>query len=147
VLFFSVVNYNNSLLPSNMNLVEGIQKGIIHKNVVIFTVGLGVVINAISKAVKYSLFDPTKEMTFIPLNLELKVKGKAAVDVIGGHGGKSAGSYIQMGLLTLFQGNAFYQLVPIVASISLGVFLIWMVSILNLSKQFKVLTHKKPLYT
>ena len=60
-------------------------------------------------------------MAYIPLDPELKVKGKAAVDVIGGRGGKSAGSYVQMGLLTLFSGSALYQLVPIIAPIAVGI--------------------------
>ncbi len=104
LLFFGVIYYNNTLLPDGMKIVDGITQGIINKELIVFAVGLGVFINAFAKAVKYSLFDPTKEMAYIPLDPELKVKGKAAVDVIGGRGGKSAGSYIQMGLLTVFSG-------------------------------------------
>lgn len=66
---------------------------------------IGAAQNILSKGTKYSLFDPTKEMAYIPLDQELKVKGKAAVDVIGGRLGKSGGGFIQVVLLTLTAGN------------------------------------------
>ena len=56
---------------------------------------VGAAQNIMSKAAKYSLFDPCKEMAYIPLDQEQKSKGKAAIEVIGGPLGKSGGSLIQ----------------------------------------------------
>lgn len=140
LIFFSVIYYNNTLLPEGMKIVDAIKQGIINKDLIVFVVVLGLIVNAFGKAVKYSLFDPTKEMAYIPLDQELKVKGKAAVDVIGGRGGKSLGSYTQMGLLTVFTGSALYQLVPIIAPVAIGIVTLWILSVFGLSKRFTALT-------
>ena len=61
---------------------------------------LGAVQNIGSKSTKYALFDPTKEMTYVPLlDEELKSKGKAAVDVAGSRISKSFGSAVQAFLI------------------------------------------------
>jgi AAA family ATP:ADP antiporter len=143
LIFFGVIYFNNSQLPSGMQIVEAIKTGIINKKLIVYAVTLGLFVNAFGKAVKYSLFDPTKEMAYIPLDPELKTKGKAAVDVIGGRGGKSAGSYIQMGLLTLAPGCALYQLVPVIAPVAIGVVALWILSVFGLSKRFKTLSAEK----
>lgn len=143
LVFFGVIHYNNTLLPGGMQIAQALKQGIIQKDLIVFAVIVGLLVNAFGKAVKYSLFDPTKEMAYIPLDPELKVKGKAAVDVIGGRGGKSAGSYVQMGLLTAFGGSALYQLVPIIAPITLGVVALWILSVFGLNKRFKSLTEQK----
>ena len=67
-------------------------------------VALGTAQSLLSKTSKYALFDPTTQMAYIPLDEESKVKGKAAIDVLGSRLGKSGGSLIQQGLVLLF-GN------------------------------------------
>ena len=71
---------------------------------------MGATQNILSKATKYSLFDSTKEMAYIPLDDELKVKGKAVVDVTGARLGKSGGAIIQYLLLTFIPGASLSSL-------------------------------------
>lgn len=88
----------------------------------------------ISKACKYSVFDSTKEMTFIPLDHESKLKGKAAIDGVGSRLGKSGGSVVHQGLLMIF--GTISVSAPYVAAILMLVIAGWMVAARSLGKQF-----------
>lgn len=95
--------------------------------------GAGIVI--LSKSVKYSLFDPTKEMAYIPLDDELKTKGKAAVDVIGGRAGKAGGAFVQNMLFLAFATKDTVAIAPIAFGVFVLVALGWMFSVKLLSKK------------
>ena len=103
---------------------------------------LGAIQNIMSKSSKYSLFDPTKETAYIPLDAESKIKGKAAIDVIGARLGKSGGSFIQQGLLIAF--GSLSAITPYIAATLFVVIAIWIMAVRSLSKQFAQLTAQHP---
>jgi len=98
----------------------------------------GMVQNILSKSSKYSMFDPTKEMAYIPLDQEQKVKGKAAIDVVGARLGKSGGSLVQS-LLILACGSV-GAITPFVGAILLVIIGGWLFAVNVLNKDFNALS-------
>ncbi len=96
---------------------------------------LGAAIVIISKAIKYILFDATKEMAYIPLNDELKTKGKAAVDVIGGRAGKAGGAFVQNMLLIAFATKDVVLIAPYAFVVFVVICLLWLIAVKSLSKR------------
>lgn len=72
------------------------------KTPLILAVFFGTMQNILSRGSKYTVFDDTKEMAFIPLSPENKIKGKSAIDGIGSRLGKSGGSILIQLLLLIF---------------------------------------------
>jgi len=95
----------------------------------------------LSKACKYSLFDATREMSFIPLGHECKLKGKAAIDGVGSRLGKSGGSLVHQGLLMLF--GSISVSTPYVGVILMLVISCWIMGIRSLGKQFAAIVGEK----
>jgi len=94
--------------------------------------------NVLSRAAKYSVFDATKEMAFVPLSAENKLRGKAAIDGVGARLGKSGGSLIHQSLLLSL--SSFSASAPYVAGFLLVVIVIWMVAVRIMGRQFAELS-------
>jgi AAA family ATP:ADP antiporter len=94
---------------------------------------LGTVVLIIAKSTKYALFDLTKEMAYIPLDEEMKVKGKAVVEVVGGRLGKAGGAWIQAAMLALIPGATYFVIAPYVFGIFILICSVWLFSVKKLS--------------
>lgn len=101
--------------------------------------------NCLSRASKYTLFDATKELSFIPLDRESKLKGKAVIDGVGSRLGKSGGSIIYQGLLVTFGTLA--STTPYIAGILMVAISAWIVAVKALGRRFtELVSHNESLH-
>ncbi|AGJ64867.1 NTP/H+ exchange transporter Npt2 [Chlamydia trachomatis] len=95
--------------------------GILGISPLVLTAWLGGVQNVFSRAIKFTYFDQTKEMAFIPLEDDEKNYGKAAIDGVISRVGKSGGSLVYQGLLIIFSSvAASLNAITIVLLLALG---------------------------
>jgi AAA family ATP:ADP antiporter len=95
---------------------------------------LGAFQNCFSRAAKFTFFDVTKEMAFIPLSRESKLKGKAAIDGVGSRLGKSGASVIHQALFLAFGTVA--TSAPYVGGVVILIFFGWILAVRSLGEQF-----------
>ncbi|KAJ9521828.1 hypothetical protein QJQ45_024703, partial [Haematococcus lacustris] len=128
LIFFSLVLFSDSVKPwlASLGLTP-----------LYAAVLVGAAQNIFSKSSKYSLFDPCKEMAYIPLEDEVKTKGKAAIDVICNPLGKSGGALIQQFMIIGFGSLA--ASTPYLGGILLAIVLVWIGAAASLNKQFTAL--------
>ncbi len=87
------------------------------------------------KAFNYAFVDATKEMAFIPLDRELRTKGKAAVDVIGGRFGKAFGAIMQQLMFQFISPNLSDLTHEIFIAFVITMAL-WVFSVISLNREF-----------
>ncbi|MFI5334054.1 MAG: Npt1/Npt2 family nucleotide transporter [Chlamydiales bacterium] len=91
--FFAVICFGNAgFFPGSSFLSLAVLLGSLH-----FVLG---------RATKYTIFDSTKELAFIPLDQEGQVKGKLIIDGIGSRLGRGASSMLSIFLFLLLGGPA-----------------------------------------
>ncbi len=126
-VFFVIVLYHRSGVNEFMGL-----------NLLMLAVWFGLIQDALSKSVKYCLFDATKNMAYLPLDAETKTKGQAAVEVIGGRAGKAGASAIQTILINVVAaGSKLTSHVGTIAAVFALTAIGWIASVFNLSKKYE----------
>jgi ATP:ADP antiporter, AAA family len=130
LLFFVFIMMNDSLTA---------MLTLIGTTALSMSVFMGAAQNVLSKSIKYSLFDATKEMSYIPLDDELKMKGKAAVDVVGARFGKSGGAIVQFVLIAM-TGLGLPSLTNEIFIVFAIILLLWIYAVFALSKEFNKVT-------
>ena len=128
VAFFALVLSGNTFAPGLAQL--GLTP-------LMAAVLVGAAQNVFSKSAKYSLFDPCKEMAYIPLDPEVQLKGKAAIDVVCNPLGKSGGSAVQQVLILAFGSLA--ASTPYLGVVLLGCVIAWLKAAKSLDGQFTAL--------
>lgn len=100
-------------------------------------VSIGAVQNILAKGTKYSIWDTSREMLYIPLDNELKTKGKAAVDVISSKVGKSSSGLIQSIIFTLIPTATFTSISALLMGIFTLVCIAWIYSVRKIYFEYK----------
>lgn len=97
---------------------------------------VGAVQNILSKSTKYSLFDSTKEMAYIPLTVELRTKGKAAVEVIGSKFGKGLGAFIQSSIFIIAPAATFDSIIAFLSVVFIAIIMLWFWNVRALNEEY-----------
>lgn len=132
--FFSLLLFGDPLVPTLARF---------GMTPLLAAVYVGALQNIFSKSAKYSLFDPCKEMAYIPLDEDTKVKGKAAIDVVCNPLGKSGGALIQQFMILTFGSLA--NSTPYLGGILMVIVLAWLAAARSLDTQFTALRKEEEL--
>lgn len=130
IAFFSLYFMRDSLEASGFTLL-----GLSPLALIVF---LGALQNILCRGAKYTVFDTTKEMAFVPLPEDEKIKSQAAIDGVCNRLGKSAGSLIQQTLLIFC--STLSASAPFIASILLGIVGLWAMAVKSLGIHFNALS-------
>lgn len=99
--------------------------------------------NVFMKGAKYTLFDATKEMSYIPLNPEIKTKGQAAVDVVGPKIGKAIGAIVPFLSFTIFPNSGYQDIAGFLLIIFVTTCIVWVSAVVLLSREYYALLESK----
>lgn len=135
VVFFGVIKYGEQ-----SSLLGG---ALAAANALTIAVAVGAVHQVLSKSTKFALFDATKEMAYIPLDPELKTKGKAATDSLGGRIAKSSAALVVSTVFIIFPSASYSSISWILMLLYLMMTVLWLWDVRVLAKLYsqKVSNH------
>jgi AAA family ATP:ADP antiporter len=120
-LFFVLVVFDKAIFS--------FYEGAIITTPLALAVSVGAIQNILSKGSKYSIWDTSREMLYIPLDQELRTKGKAAVDVISPKIGKSASGLVQSVIFTILPTATYNSISSSLMVIFIVVCVLWIYSV------------------
>ncbi len=129
-LFSTFVFFSFIFLGTHLNFL-----GWEHKQMLYYSIFLGMVNVVFIKSAKYIFFDSSKERSYIPLDQEAKIRGKSAVDGLGSRIGKGGGALV-VNILVIIFGAVRYIRVPLAITIIL-ILVAWIVAASRLSVLFE----------
>jgi AAA family ATP:ADP antiporter len=111
--------------------------GVIIMSPLVLAVFIGAVQNVLSKGSKYSIWDTSIQMLYIPLDQELRTKGKSAVDVISPKIGKSASGFIQSIIFTIVPIATYHSIAPGLMIIFISICILWIYTIRKIYLEYQ----------
>lgn len=131
--FYGFLLFSDYLLPASL---------LLGSTPILLAAILGSIQNIASKGVKYSLHDPVINMAYKPLDQDLQIPGKAAVDVLGSRIGKSMGGHVQA-ILLILTGGSQLSIAPYLFAVICFVGVLWILGVIALSKEYNLLLNKE----
>ncbi len=131
VLFFTFIFYKDALTPF---------MALYGATPLLVAVWISTFQQFMSKSCKYSLFDPSKEMSYIPLDPVLRSKGKAAVDVTGHLFSKASGGYFMSVILIATAASDLMSVVPLIFVAVMATLVLWVWAVTQLNREYTSMT-------
>ena len=128
-MFFILVVFDESLLS--------FFEGVIMMTPLALAVSIGAIQNILSKGTKYSIWDTSTAMLYIPLDDELRTKGKAAVDVVSSKLGKSSSGLIQSVLFTIIPSATYNTISPLLMVIFVVICVLWIYAVRQIYHEYQ----------
>lgn len=138
MLFFSISTFEgmSALMVTTLAITDPVT----------IAVSMGFLTQVFAKSSKYTLFDATKEMAYVPLSDELKAKGKGAVDMIGNKLGKSGGSLLQFMIFMMVPSATYQSISGYLMVIFTVICIIWIWAVRELGAEYKKAVAEKGEY-